>query len=166
MIVIPFTFRTHRHPVSSIPSMCSLLKSIHQVYYEPDCRDDNLIGKAVKECFEKRLKKIGDDVASCGTAAVNIVYENLVKDPVGEVKKIYAQYKWDFSAEYEKILKDHLEEDRQKREEIKKKKESSKGSKEVLHSYTPEEFGLTQNELSTGKFADYVKRYNIPMSKN
>lgn len=146
--------------------MCSLLKSIHQVYYEPDCRDDNLIGQSVKRCFEQRLAKIGDDVESCGQASVNVVYENLVKDPVGVIKSIYSQYNWEFSAEYEKILNEHLEDDRKKREEIKKKKESHKGSKEVLHSYTPEEFGLTPEELSTGKFSDYVKRYNIPMSKN
>lgn len=38
---------THRHPISAVPSMCSLLKSIHQMYYEKDCRDDVALGRSI-----------------------------------------------------------------------------------------------------------------------
>jgi hypothetical protein len=143
--------------------MSSLLKSIHQVYYEPECRDDAAIGQSVKNVYENNLARIGDEVASTGAAAVNVTYNELVKDPIGVVRGIYQQYGWNFTAEYEAILNAHLAEDARKREETKRAK-SANG--EVLHSYTPEEFSLTAEQLSTGKFADYIKRFNIPMSKN
>eukprot|EP01035_Chromulina_nebulosa_P020742 gene20742-26893_t len=92
---------THRHPVSAVPSLCSLLKSLHQVYYEIDCRDD-------------------------------------------------------FA----------LEEDLKKREKLRLERNLQGQNAQKLHTYEPEEFGLTAEELSTGNYDKYVKEYNVPMSKN
>ena len=46
---------------------------------------------------------------------------------------------------------------------LEKKKEQNK---DVLHHYSPEEFSLTADELSRGNFSEYVKMYNVPMSRN
>jgi len=44
-------------------------------------------------------------------------------------------------------------------------KKLNAGKTDKLHSYSPEEFGLTSEELSIGKFAEYCERYKVPMSK-
>jgi hypothetical protein len=159
---------THRHPVSAIPSMCSLLKSIHQVYYEHDCGDDTLVGQAVKRCYEDRLDQIADDIQSYGNAAVNVNYERLIKDPISVVKAIYAQFKWTFTVEYEERLQTFLVQDRKKREAIKLKRLSPAWMKShtVIHTYSPQEFGLTVDELSQGQFALYASRFKVPFSKS
>lgn len=154
---------THRHPVSAIPSMASLGKSLHQVYYTSDCRDDAGLGKAVKHCYENFLSRCADDLEASGRPTSHVTYNNLVKDPVQTVKDVYAQFNWAFTPEYEQILKNFLAEDAAKRENLKKQKSTSAAN---LHHYSPEEFSLTAEELSTGAFADYIKRFNIPMSKN
>lgn len=150
---------THRHPVSAVPSLCSLLKGFHQVFYESDCRDDNKIGESVRNCTEVLLKKTPKDIAASGLDNADISYNSLVKDPMGTVKSVYEQFGWEFTPEYEKVLQAYLDQNRAEREAMKKK-----GG--ALHTYHPEEFGLTAQELCTGGFADYCTNYNIPMSKN
>ena len=36
----------------------------------------------------------------------------------------------------------------------------------AMHSYTPEEFGITAEELSSGRYKDYIDKFNIQMSAN
>jgi hypothetical protein len=47
MHVWVFPCRTHRHPVSAVPSLLSLLKSTAQTYYENETRQDATLGKTV-----------------------------------------------------------------------------------------------------------------------
>lgn len=77
------------------------------------------------------------------------------------IKKIYKQFDWYFSPEYEAIIQQYLDEDKAKREAIKSKKSAAE-----LHTYTPEEFSIPANELLEGKFAEYCAKFNVPMSKN
>ena len=44
-----YRLRTHRHPISAVPSLCSLLKSVHQIYFEKEGRDDHTLGRNIKE---------------------------------------------------------------------------------------------------------------------
>jgi hypothetical protein len=109
------------------------------------------------------LEKTPRDIEESGLPSANVVYNSFVADPIGTVKGIYAQLNWNFSAEYEAILKQFLADDLKKRQSVKAKR----GGGDVLHTYTPEEFLLTPEELTVGpKFAAYIKKYNVPMSKN
>ncbi len=160
---------THRHPVHAIPSMCSLLKAVHKVYYEPDSRDDFLIGQAVKRCYEGRLNGIGDDIENYGNNASHVIYENLVKDPISVVKGIYSQFGWEFTSAYELILLKYLEEDHKKRDAVVLKRRTlghQLQNSNSLHTYNPQEFGLTNHELCSGRFAKYIERYTIPVGYN
>lgn len=152
---------THRHPVSAIPSLCSLLKSFHQVYFEEESRDDNLIGRQLSNLGQDFLNRAGDDMEKAKLGNYNASYEMLVKDPIGLIKSIYQEFKWNFTLEYEIILKKYLAENAKNREEIKLKR-----GNDQLHTYEPEEFGLTTQELCEGRYADYCKKYNVPMSRN
>ncbi len=156
--------RTHRHPASAVPSMCSLAKSLYQVYYENEERDDALIGSAIRDVSADYLLRAVEDIKKTGIDHTHVLYNDLVKDPIGTVKSIYEQYGWDFTVEYENILKDHLAKDQLKREEAKRLKLQKNTA--VLHHYTPEEFSLTYDELSSGSFAKYVEMFKVPMSKN
>jgi len=150
---------THRHPISAVPSLCSLLKSMHQIYFEQEGRDDSKLGKMVSKISGELLTSAPAMIKESKLPCANIVYNNLVADPVGTVRSIYKEYGWDFTAEYEKILNDYLEGNRKDR--VKRAKGNAN-----LHHYHPEEFGLTEDNLTTGKFAEYITQYNVPMSRD
>ena len=94
----------------------------------------------------------------------DVIYNDLVKDPIQAVKNIYLQFGWNFTAEYENVLKNHLADDKKHREEVKAKKVLQGNAN--LHTYTPEEFGITAEELTSGGYGRYIKQYKIPLSKN
>lgn len=148
---------THRHPTSAVPSLCSLMSALHTVYYEPDYRDDVALGRSIVNCTEWLLTNTPKVLQETGAPHVDVVYNKLVKDPVGTVRSIYAACKWEFTAEYEKILNDYLEKNIAHRESVAK----AKGTKDI-HEYTFEKFGLTEKELCEGVFAEYVDKFNLP----
>ena len=158
---------THRHPVSAVPSMCSLLKSIHQMYFENECRDDHALGRSMLQVSEDLLAQAPVDIATSKLPCADVVYDNLVADPVGTVQKIYLQFGWDYTAEYDAKLRAHVDEDKRQRDALKAKKvkEGVAKSSEVLHTYSPEEFGMTAQELSSGKYAAYISKYKTPLPK-
>lgn len=137
------------------------MKSLHQVYYENETRDDKLLGRQICQLSHQYLVQTPKDIEESKLGCSNINYENLVKDPIGTVKQVYQTFGWEFTSQYEEILQSYLAEDKKKRDLKKKEK-----NRDVLHHYTPEEFSLTTEELCQGNFAEYVKRYNVPMSKN
>lgn len=152
---------THRHPVSAVPSLCSLLKAVHKLYYEPSTHDDAALGRAVRDLSARLLEQVPRDIAEANLPGTNVVYDTFVADPLGTVKGLYAQLGWTFTAEYEAILKDFLVADAKKRKAAKSKAAGT------LHRYTPEDFHLTAQDLTHSRqFADYVKKYDIPMSTN
>jgi hypothetical protein len=144
--------------------MASLLKAFHQVYYEPEGRNDKLLGEKVRDLSAKMLQNATKDIKSCGLEYVDVTYNNLIKSPKDVVKSIYAKFSWKYTTEYDRILDEYLEENRKERESVKLSKAGASAAH--LHTYTPEEFGLTENDLCTGLFAEYISEYNLPMSKN
>ena len=179
--------------------MCSLIKACHQTYYEKECRDDHALGYKLRDVTAKWLETAPKDIEKSGLPNLDVVYNDLVADPIGTVKKIYDHFGWDFSREYENILTDFMDKDRQKRDKVKREKSasfkntsgkatssgkdtSSKSDKnsqgiqfvsgknnqeaDKLHTYLPEEFGLTEKELSEGVFAAYISKFNLPISRN
>ena len=155
---------THRHPVSAVPSMCSLIKAFHKFYYESAGRDDAKLGRSISDISAKMLQEAPDDIESCGLDKKHVVYNDLVKDPKKTVKEIYSAFNWPYTEEYDRLLDEYLRKNEEERQQIKKKRNTQGGG--TLHTYEPEEFGLTSDELSNGVYAEYCKRFDIPMSKN
>ena len=141
--------------------MCSLVKSFHSVYFEKDSRDDAALGREVSKVTAKMLAETPTNMEACKLDYANVMYHELVSDPLNTVKNLYQQFGWAFTEEYENILTQHLIKDSEKRKEVTKKRATKE-----LHTYSPEEFHLTTEQLSTGVFGDYVAMYNLPMSKN
>jgi len=150
---------THRHPISAVPSLCSLIKAFHSVYYEPECIDVQEMGRRLLEktgdILNNAAKSIDNSHLKCG----HVIYNEMVKDPISTVKGIYAQMGWNFSDQFNRNLVDYLDAN------AKKRAKQSHG-KESLHHYTPELYGISENDLCTGKYAEYINRFSVPMSKN
>ena len=155
---------THRHPVSAVPSMCSLIKAFHKFYYEPEGRNDSELGRKISNFTQKMLQKAPEDIKNAGLDSKHIIYNDLVNDPKAIVKDIYSAFNWPYTEEYDKLLDEYLQKNEEERHMIKKKRNTQGGG--TLHKYEPEEFGLTSDELSNGVFAEYCKKFNVPMSRN
>jgi hypothetical protein len=154
---------THRHPVSAVPSLCSLLKAFHSIYYEKEGRDDSSLGHNTRDVSAKFLLKTPKDIEESGLDCAHCVYNDLIKDPITMIKSIYKQFGWKYTEEYEKLLNDYITADKKKRQAI---KELGRGKGDAQHTYSPEEFGLTESELIGGDFETYCNMFNVPMSKN
>jgi len=147
---------THRHPVAAVPSLCSLLKAVHQIYYDKSGRDDHALGRAVSAASADILVKCPEDLKKANAPCAHALFSELEKDPEAVVKGIYRQFGWEYTQEYDDSIKAYMAKNREEREQLAKKK----GGK-TLHRYSPEEFGLTKESLSTGKYEEYVKLFNI-----
>ncbi len=137
------------------------------MYYEPECRDDFALGKKIKNVSEILLKQATLDINESGLDCSHVVYNDLIKNPLKVVKDIYKQFNWTYTDEYDEILKTYLKKNDEEREAIKCRNATNTDHNAAsLHTYTPEEFGLTSTELCTGEFDEYCKLYNVPMSKS
>ena len=82
----------------------------------------------------------------------NVMYTELIKNPVGTVKKLYGDLGYEFTPEYEKLLKEYVEENNREREALKKS-----GAKK-LHSYELKDFNLDEEKVAEG-LAWYKEKY-------
>ena len=142
--------------------MCSLIESFHNFYFEKEGRDNHELGKRVSALSAKLLVQAAKDIEESGLENSHVIYNDLIKDPKKVVKSIYSKFGWKYTEEYDKILDTYLAQNEVERAAIKKQRSKS----DVLHSYTPEEYGLTADELSSGLYAEYVKKFSVAMSTN
>jgi hypothetical protein len=78
---------THRHPVSAVPSMCSLLKSIHQMYFENECRDDHALGRSMLKVSEDLLAQAPVDIATSKLPCADVAMPSVwVRAPLALVR--------------------------------------------------------------------------------
>jgi hypothetical protein len=153
--------RTHRHPSAAVPSLCSLVKAVHQVYYENSCRDDAAIGRKIVELSGDLLEKAPMDIMASKLDNADVLYNDLIAHPIETVKKIYQQFDWTFTDTYENILNAYLEENRRERAAVKSR---TGGKSKALHSYEASEFGIDAAVLTSGKYAAYIKKYSVTPS--
>ncbi len=155
--------RTHRHPVAAVTSLSSMLKTVFEMHFDPHQFNAAAMGEAVKCVSRHALFKAMEDFSQSKVAHSDVRYENLVSDPIDTVKRIYAQFGWPFTSEYEQILHDFLAKDAMQRAQLKMNMKQRKESKSaaMLHHYTAADFGLTNEELSSGPFAQYITMFNL-----
>lgn len=151
----------HRHPATCLSSVCSLLKGFHELYYESPCCNKRFIGQSMLEVTSKILLQAPRDLAELNATCAHVLYDNLVNDPIGTVKMVYNTHGWEFTAKYEAILQQYLLEDKLKRDDVKRRL----GLKHAIHEHDLSEFGLTDDILSTGPYAEYMKMFNMEQCK-
>jgi hypothetical protein len=126
-----------RDPSETIPSICSLTAMVRSGF--SSSVDKNLIGSDTLEFWKNVLVKYSNARDTIDSSRlIDVVYEDLITDPISEMKKIYNNFNLDLDIKTENSMVDYLS--------------KSSGGRKSKHVYTPEEFGLTkeliQNELS------------------
>jgi hypothetical protein len=155
--------RAHRNPENNISSACSLLEAMHGMYFESDCLDRHQLCKDAIDFTEHVFSHASNDLESRKDPENNahVLFDNLVRDPINTVRAVYQQLNLEFSSEYEQILKDHVAEDKKKRESAKKNGESNHG----MFQHDPERFGLDKNVFKKEVFQNYIKKYGLNSNK-
>jgi hypothetical protein len=134
---------THRDPLSTVPSYCSMVNSL--VHMNSEHVDDIQVGQFTEkrwagflERYEAARQRIG------AHRFVDIKYEDLVKAPLDQARPVLAKLGVEMTPEVEDGMKEWLQENAR--------------DKRAAHHYTLEQFGLSEAELEKD-FKSYRDRF-------
>jgi len=134
---------THRDPVSTVPSYCSMVDSI--VKMSTTEIDSVTMGRFTAKRWAGFLKQFTDAREKTGgDRFIDISYETLTKTPLVEARRVMERLNVPMSDAVEAAMTEWLEENSR--------------DKRAAHHYTLEEFGLTKEELEHD-FAAYKARF-------
>lgn len=136
---------THRDPARFVPSMASMARAIRSA--GSDAVDDEEVGQEFLELLADRVSRAMDSRE--GTAEARIVdvhYHDLMRDPLGTVARIYEAF--------------GVELPRGMLEAIARYAAGNPKGKLGHHSYSAEEFGLSNEEIRE-RFRDYIEAYDV-----
>ncbi|MCW5556668.1 MAG: sulfotransferase [Verrucomicrobiae bacterium] len=138
---------THRSPADVIPSLASLVTELRRVF--SDSVDPSTVGPEVSRVWKDGLQR-GLQALDRGVVPANRVqhvgYSELAADPVGAVRRLYAQFEIPFTAEFESRLRAFLQ-------------EFPRG-RFGRHEYSMEAFGLDPEEERM-RYRDYCERFAV-----
>lgn len=136
---------THRDPVEVVGSACSLIRHIRPIY--SDTVDLHEIADQMIDTFDMMIARQNAYRDAHGRDSIfDIQYADQIRDPIGQMRKLYAHFDEPLTAEAEAAMEQTL-------------RDQPKG-KHGKHEYSLEEFGLTAQEVRT-HFRDYYERYGI-----
>jgi hypothetical protein len=137
---------THRDPVEVVGSACSLIRHVRPMF--SDEVDLPEIAAQMMATFDLMIERQNAFRDAHGEDAIHdIQYEDQLRDPIGEMRRLYARFDEPFTAEAETAMVNLLA-------------EQPKG-KHGKHVYSLEEFGLTEAGVRA-HYRDYCERYAIP----
>jgi hypothetical protein len=122
---------THRDPQKVIPSLCSLVCMTRSIF--TDRLDNAQVGPELAERMVSAVDKAAETEEKYGDRISNVMFDTLVKDPIGTVRRVYEQFGYQYSDEMEAGMKRWLENNPQ--------------GKHGAHKYELEQFGLTQADI-------------------
>jgi hypothetical protein len=139
---------THRDPVEVVGSACSLIRHVRPMFSNTvDLRE---IADQMIDTFDHMIVRQDAFRDKHGeTSIYDIQYADQLRDPIGQMRKLYAHFGERFTLEAEAAM-------------IKLLAEQPQG-RHGRHSYSLEEFGLSEAGVRN-HFRDYCERYNIPRS--
>jgi len=137
---------THRDPVDVVGSACSLIKAVRPMF--SDDVDPEAIGQCLLETFDVMIERTLAYKAQHGWESIcDVLYPDLMRDPIGEVRKIYQHFDEPFTAEAEAAMKAYMD--------------SNPKGKHGRHSYSLEDYGLSAEQVRT-RYRDYCERFHLP----
>jgi len=139
----------HRDPVVLAASVCSLISTLSGTFSDAD--HQRYIAGHWTAMLEESIRRIeGFRTTHPEHPILDLQYADLVRDPSGTVAQLYAS------------LGDELDDAAAAR--VSAYVDANPKGKFGVHGYDLAEFGLDADELS-GRFADYVARYGIPLER-
>jgi hypothetical protein len=140
---------THRDPADVLGSIGSLIENVRKVY--SDDVDLEGIGASFMETFALMIERQDAYRSKHGADAIfDVQYVDIVRDPIGECRKIYEHFGEPFTAEAQAAMDAYMD--------------ANPKGKHGKHAYSLERYGLTREAVHEA-FADYIERYNIPVKR-
>ena len=137
--------QTHRDPLTVIPSMCSLVAIVRNLFTnDPDLEELgeywlNRLANGIERAMEVRTQMNSNYF-------YDVSYRSLIQDPIGTARQIYNYFGYDWSTEVETNMKQWLAKNPQ--------------HKHGVHRYSLEQFGLDETMVSQ-RFASYSDRFSL-----
>jgi hypothetical protein len=136
---------THRDPFTAMASFCSIISVAHNAFtgkVDTDWLRENCSFQAVEHAdrIMDYRERNGED------SLIDVHYADLVADPIGAMRRLYADLGDDFTPEAEAAMQAWLDENPQ--------------GKFGKHEYKLAQYGLSVDELAT-RFDRYLSRYDI-----
>jgi hypothetical protein len=138
---------THRDPAEVLGSIGSLLKLVRRVY--SDDVELHRIGSSMVDLFKIMIDRQQAFRDKHGADAIlDVQYADTVRDPIGEVRRIYDHFGEPFTPEAQAAMDGYMA--------------ANPKGKHGRHEYRLEEYGLTADGVRAD-FAEYIERYRIPV---
>lgn len=138
---------THRDPAEVVGSACSLIRLVRPMF--SDRVDLRQIADQMIDTFDHMIARQNDFRDRHGEGSIyDIQYTEQLRDPVGEMRKLYAHFGEPLTPEAEAAMVQLLARNPQ--------------GKHGKHAYSLEEFGLTAKRVRH-HFRDYCERFAIPL---
>jgi hypothetical protein len=137
---------THRDPAKAVPSAVSFVSAVQP----PDLKiDPHEFGRLHAEMMRVSVQRSMEARARIGEDRfLDVHHRDFVADPFGTLERVYAF------------------QDRELRPETRRKMETwhaeNRAGAHGSHRYTLEQFGLNKGRIRE-EFADYIKRYDVPL---
>ena len=138
---------THRDPAEVVGSCCSLIKYVRAIY--SDDVDLKGIGESFMNTFGVMIARAQAFKAERGAQSIyDVQYADTVREPMGEVRKIYRHFDMDFTPAIESAMQGYLD--------------ANPKGKHGSHSNDLAEYGLSVEGVRE-RFRDYIESYDIPV---
>ena len=150
---------THRRITEVLPSLCSLSMSGAEGYFDKmhSITRDRIIKRCCQyidttvQCLMKFLTSQNNPVSQSKQKIFHINYEELIKNPIDVVHKIYDYFSLSWSSEIETGVRSWLLQ--------------NPSGKQGRHMYSLAEFGLNRDEIEA-RYAGYHKLFLTSASSN
>lgn len=143
--------QTHRDPVEVAASVSSLHCALRSI--SSDDVDPHEVGRQQIDLWSRLLDRamaVRDDRTELAGRFFDLQYEDLVQDPLDCVRRIYAHFELDLTAEAEARMQRFLADNPR--------------DKHGVHKYTLEEFGIDAEDTAR-RFEGYRQRFGIKRRK-
>jgi hypothetical protein len=141
---------THRDPAEVVGSACSLIRLIRPMF--SDGVDLRQIAEQMIDTFDLMITRQNAFRDEHGESSIfDIQYTEQLRDPIGQMRKLYAHFDEPFTHEAEAAM-------------VKLLADSPQG-KHGKHTYSLEEFGLNASGVRQ-HFRDYCERFRIPFKRS
>jgi hypothetical protein len=138
---------THRDPAEVVGSACSLIRLVRPMF--SDVVDLREIADQMIETFDHMIARQNAFRDKRGEESIfDIQYTDQLRDPVGQMRKLYAHFDEEFTPGAQAAMVKLLANNPQ--------------GKHGKHSYSLAEFGLSASGVRA-HFKDYCERYQMPL---
>ena len=138
---------THRDPAEVVGSACSLIRNVRVMF--SDSVDPVAIGRNMLETFDQMIERSIAFRETQGPDSIyDLQYTDVMRDPLGEIKKLYQHFGEPLTASAESAMTAYLA--------------ANPKGKYGRHTYALEDYGLTAQAVRA-HYRDYCERFEIPL---